>query len=37
MFGSGSKTLIISNEEMNDIMKKVKSPEESELLIKGLR
>ena len=37
MFGSGNKTLIISNEEMNDIMKKVKSPEESEFLIKGLR
>ena len=29
-------TLIISNEEMNDIMKIVKSPEESGLLIKVL-
>ena len=37
MFGSGTKTLIISNEEMNDIMKIVKSLEESSLLIKGVR
>ena len=29
-------TLIISNEEINDIMKKVKSHEESGLLIKGV-
>ena len=29
-------TLIISNEEMNDIMKKTKSLEESGLLIKGV-
>ena len=29
-------TLIISNEEMNDIMKKVKSIEESGLFIKGV-
>ena len=29
-------TLIISNEEMNDIMKIVKSLEESGLLIKGI-
>ena len=36
MFGSGFRTLIISNEEMNDIMKIVKSVEESELLIKGV-
>ena len=44
MFGSGSHpldlakgtTLIISNEEMNDIMKIVKSLEEIGLLIKGL-
>ena len=35
MFGSGTTTLIISNEEMNDIMKIVKSLEESGLLIKG--
>ena len=37
MFGSGMTTLIISNEEMNDIMKIVKSLEESSLLIKGVR
>ena len=36
MFGSGFTTLIISNEEMNDIMKIVKSLEESELLKKGV-
>ena len=36
MFGSGFRTLIISNEEMNDIMKIVKSFEESGLLIKGV-
>ena len=35
MFGSGMTTLIISNEEMNDIIKIVKSFEESSLLIKG--
>ena len=34
MFGSGTTTLIISNEETNDIMKIVKSPEKSGLLIK---
>ena len=34
MFGSGNTTLIISNEEMNNIMKIVKSLEESGLLIK---
>ena len=34
MFGSGFTTLIISNEEMNDIMKVVKSLEESGLLKK---
>ena len=33
MFGSGMTTLIISNEEMNDIMKIVKFLEESVLLI----
>ena len=37
VFGSGVTTLIISNEEMNDIMKIVKSLEESDLLIKRLR
>ena len=44
MFGSGTRpldvakwtTLIISNEEMNDIIKIVKSLEESGLLIKGV-
>ena len=37
MFGSGTTTLMISNEEMKDIiMKIVKSPEESVLLIKGV-
>ena len=36
MFGSGFATLIISNEEMNGIMKIVKSLEESRLLIKGV-
>ena len=35
-FGSGVITLIILNEEMNDIMKRVKSLEESELLIKSV-
>ena len=36
MFGSGNMSLIISNEEMNDIMKIVKSLEESGLLIKDV-
>ena len=36
MFGSGILALIISSEEINDIMKKVKSLEESELLIKDV-
>ena len=36
MFGSGTTTLIISNEEMNDIMKTIKSLEESGLLINGV-
>ena len=36
MIGSGFTTLIISNEEMNDIMEKVKSIEDSRLLIKQL-
>ena len=36
MFGSGFTTLIISIEEMNDVMKIVKSLEESGLLIKGV-
>ena len=36
MFGSDRTTLIISNEEMNDMMKVVKSLEESVFLIKGI-
>ena len=36
IFLSGNTTLIISYEEMNDIMKIVKSLEESGLLIKGV-
>ena len=36
MLWSGFITLIISNEEMNDIMKIVKSLEDSGLLIKGV-
>ena len=36
MFASGNITLIISNEEMNDIMKISKSLEESGLLIKDV-
>ena len=35
ILGSGTTTLIISNKEMKDIMKIVKSLEESSLLIKG--
>ena len=31
-----SRAIIISNEEMEDIMKKIKSLEESGLLIKGI-
>ena len=37
MFGSGVTTLIIPNEEMNDIIKIIKSLEESSLLIKAVR
>ena len=36
MFGSDVTTLIISNEEMDDIMRLVKSLEESGLLIKAV-
>ena len=36
MFGSGFTTLIISNEEMNDVMKIIKSLEEFGLLIKAV-
>ena len=37
MFGSGTTTWKILNEETNDIMKIVKSPEKSGLLIKSFR
>ena len=36
MFGSGTTTLIIFNEEMNDVVKMIKSLEETGLLIKGV-
>ena len=36
MFESGTKILIISNEEMDDITKIVKYLEESDFLIKGV-
>ena len=36
IYGSETTTLIISNEEMEDIMKIIKSIEESGLLIKGI-
>ena len=36
MFESGFTSLIISNEEMEDIMKIIKSLEDSDLLIKGV-
>ena len=36
MYGSGMTTLIISNEEMKNIMITVKSFEESGLLMKGV-
>ena len=36
IYGSGAKELIISNEEMEDLMKIVKQLEESELLVKGV-
>ena len=34
--GSGTTTLIISNEEMNDIMKIIQSLEDSNILLKGV-
>ena len=37
LFGSGFTKLIISNKEATDIIKTVKSPEESGLLIKEVR
>ena len=36
MLGSGTTALIISNDEMNDILKIVKSLEDSGLLLKGV-
>ena len=36
IYGSGTLALIISNEEMEDIIKIVKSPEESGLLVEGI-
>ena len=36
MFGSGFTTLIVSNEQMKDIMRAVKSLEESGLLMNGI-
>ena len=37
MLGSGATTLIISNDEMGDILKIAKSLEDSGILLKGLR
>ena len=34
--GSGTTILIISNEEMNDIMKIVQAPKDSNILLKGV-
>ena len=34
--GSGTTTLIISNEEMNDIMKLIQASEDSNILLKGV-
>ena len=36
MFGSGTTTLIISNDEMDDILKIGKSLEDSNVLLKGV-
>ena len=36
ILGSGTTTLIISNDEMNDILKIVKSLEDSGILLKGV-
>ena len=36
IYGSGTTTLVISNEEMNDIMKIVKALEDSNILLKGV-
>ena len=36
ILGSGTTTLIISNEEMNDIMEIVQALEDSNILLKGV-
>ena len=36
MLGSGTTTLVISNDEMDDILKIVKSLEDSNVLLKGV-
>ena len=36
MLGSGTKTLTVSNEEMNDILKIAKALEDSNILLKGV-
>ena len=36
IYGSGTKTLVISSEEMNDIMKIVQALEDSNFLLKGV-
>ena len=36
IYGSGTTTLIISNEKMNDIMKIVQALEDSGILLKGI-
>ena len=36
MHGSGNTTLIISNEEMNDIIKIIQALENSNILLKGV-
>ena len=34
--GSGTKTLIISNKDMDDVMKIIKTLEDSSILLKGV-
>ena len=36
IYGSGTATLVISNEEMNDLMKIVQALEDSNILLKGV-
>ena len=36
IYGSGTRTLIVSNEEMNDIMKTIQALEDSNILLKGV-